>query len=815
MMRSLAAALLAAAVSAPAEPGEARPPAADDGDAPIAAGKRKLPGLALQLVPSRERYELGEAIDVTLRYTHAGERDVHVSYVAVSRSGRASDYRFTAVDEEGEPVRDPLAGLGVAGGGGVDDVLSADQPYEHKAVVNEWLRFDRPGRYSVTAHSRIVQIADGRWPESLVPLQSDAMEIEITPPVEANRLGRMEEARAALEGDDSAACVAAVRDLRFMLDPRAIPFLVMGLQHESSHVASEASFGLESFLDPAPVRAELVRVIEDESRFIMPRSMWYFVERLADIDTRAAREKNTPQWYEAHGEAQRRWGVRLNEKFKSQLPSLPAGRAAAATVEGLGWGPILSISEAAHWKRIAENARALSEEHQDRAGWSIKRHCRVKGVIPDLRRLAADEGLRPKLRSGAVVALHAMGDESLRDLVAEDMALPAPKLTGDAHATLGRYKAREIGQALLALAVPWVDRVSESAAKRLRDFDVEVTPEELCAALEETDIGLWYVPDALLHALARRSPEDALPFIREIVERPSIKDYDATLYHPTMILSRIDSYEAHRLILDLLHSDRAEHRRRMAIQLGASYGTAVAERKQPRSERRRYVTRLMPPSDSVAPRFVPELLALYKADPSESVRRSAFQALIVVAGTHPPIAWDATRDEMDARLPQIEEWWRKNGARYGRWGRVRRGLSIMCSADKGKYRVGETIRLTIRTRRVSPGGGSPSRVRLWGRVCSPDGSPEGRARVYENVLGGYEIQPQGGDPLRPGGEAVCHVEVPRTYRYLDRPCTLRFRVQYLFDFEGRKCVKDAVESNPVTIYIHGKPDDVGRGVPSA
>ena len=71
-----------------------------DPDATIVAGKARLPGLQLTLITPKTRYEQGEPIDVTMRYTYTGTRPLAVEVVTYDRSGRIQDSGFTAKDAQ-------------------------------------------------------------------------------------------------------------------------------------------------------------------------------------------------------------------------------------------------------------------------------------------------------------------------------------------------------------------------------------------------------------------------------------------------------------------------------------------------------------------------------------------------------------------------------------------------------------------------------------------------------------------------------------------------------------------------------------------
>ena len=97
--------------------------AAPDPDAAFVSGKTPLPGLRLTLRTDRGRYEMGEPIPVTLRYTYDGSRPLTLKVVTGDRSGRIMDFGFGATDAAGKAVPDPMPFHGVLSGGGLSSTM--------------------------------------------------------------------------------------------------------------------------------------------------------------------------------------------------------------------------------------------------------------------------------------------------------------------------------------------------------------------------------------------------------------------------------------------------------------------------------------------------------------------------------------------------------------------------------------------------------------------------------------------------------------------------------------------------------------------
>jgi len=820
-------------------------PEAKDPDAAIVGGKRKFPGLRLELIAPKTRYELGEPIEVTMRYTYTGDRKLAIEHVSYDRCGRISEFGFTAVDEKGNAVRDPIREHlgGIGGGKRGSGPLAPQAPHEQKVVINEWLCFDTPGRYTIRAHSRIVRfdpVGTGRVVAGPpIPLGSEPLALQITPPVEAHRLARLAKAGAAMRSEKHEVRTEAMRDLRFMVDERAIPLLLRGAIDRGPNVATQARFGLYSFRDLAPVKAEILKTVNDETRLIRPWDLIFYIQLLTEADLRAMGDRRG-RLSKRYSEIYRGWRKRLTEKLwtDEKLARLPPVEAAQMTVEMLFLIDRESLDEPTHWKRIIENAAAMTRNHQAHAARLLKQHCRIKSLIPELKKLAADERVEGPLRTAAVVALHEMGDDSLRALLVEDITSPKPRFRPEAFATLKDYKAREIGEKLLRLLDSPEYGVRSGAAVRLRDFGQAVPLDELRWAVDAYLDGESYFAGTLLEALALKSPETALPFFREIVRGPQFARHRTHGHTSVKTLARLRLPEAQELILEMLHSPEYTDRAAMAWALGESgrmalmnkedEGTGFA-RKGPPGE--------VPPSFTVPAAFIPELLMLYQADPSVKVRLAARNALAEM--TRIPevgMIWRGTTEQEKAWAAQWKAWWERNGARFGRWSRPWAGLVVKCTTDKGEYQIAEPVRLTIRVRRRSGVAKLLPRLRLRGQFLSADEPLEARGEWFQ--VDSLRLQREDKEApipaLDPGSEIAFELDIhpdierarrkcletaerpralPRKGRAapppgladaakrLKPPFRMRFYVEYIEAPEVGFWGVGALQSPPITIYF--------------
>ena len=634
-----------------------------DADAAIVAGKAALPGLTLTLTVDKAQYEQGEPIPVTLHYTYSGTRPLSVEVVTYDRSGRIMDFGFTATDVQGKPILDPTPFQGGAGGGlSTETSLAPGKPFQQTVTLNEWLRFDAPGSYTVTAYSTIVHFNDdgtGLFGNPSLPLDSAPLRLTITPPDEAHRQARLARDEAGASSKNIKTRRAALRDLRFMVDARAIPTLVRGLDQGDANAAFEAWYGLRTFADLAPVKVALLRSINAPSHLILPSRQGPYLDLLTEADQRAQGKPEVP----FGDDFSKPYETLFAAHLRRAMAALPPARAAEITVEAMALGEILPLNNTENWRRIFENAHAMSLDSQAYAGSLLDdpdflrsanfQRSVLRPLIPQMRRVAADPRLAGDLRSGTILALHSLGDDSQRNRLVEDLLSATPVFNDDAHAILGHYQARKIGRGLLRLAMSPDADTRVDAARRLPSFGGQIPAAKLRALLVR-DAGDGYdVRDNILEALAMKSPQDALPIIARDVRSPKRLDSGMSDM-PINLLCRIDSPDARRLTEELFRSANPRSRQILAQALNQSAQEAAG---------RASTVGLfqMPPNGPLAASYFPELLALTRNDSDGQVRASARQALTTISGI-PKGGSYGTTEQQRAWVPLWQVWWQQHRA---------------------------------------------------------------------------------------------------------------------------------------------------------
>ena len=767
----------------------------------------EVPGLKLEILLPKKTYEIGEPIEITLKHSYSGEERLAIWHVTYDRCGRIMDFGFTAKDEEGDAVPDPIGGhLGGFGGGmRSSGPLAPGRHWEQPVVVNEWLRFDRPGRYRVTAWSGVVGYDTGETGDpsgEAIPLTSDPVEIEIVARDPKRTDARLAKAKEGLAAEDDRAREAAARDLRFLLDPRAIPLLLDAMGDESGNVEIEAWFGLVSLADLAPVKAAVLARVEKKGEAITVEEVTDYLQLLVAADMREKGIEGgweAEGWWDAYREADKRWRPVLLAPLRKGLEKRPPAEAVAAYVDGMALGSLFPRDDLEIWKFVLRHiSQAPVGLVASRASYLIS-SLKVRELIPDLLALARDPQAEGSLRGAAIVGLHGMGDDSCRDLVFDDLVSSSPRLTSQAHATLGEYRAKEVGEALLERFFETEGEERARAAERIRDFGGTIPATKLREALDETkgtDVsGRW----PLVVALAMARPEDVVPILEHSLADPVLPG-PGWRFEEIRLLASLDAPGAQSLLRSLLLSPEAGARVVALQQLTQAHQQAVME---PLGLEHAFCPRY--PRARIAPRFVPELLLLARGDPSAEVRQQARVALACATGLPEEGGWGTSDEDGATLIPGWEAWWTENGACHGRWGSVRHGIAMrVASTGTAVFGPDEPIRVEVRFRRQS--GARKLRDRIGVTAAFRGEGRTGREDVQRGEA--IPIAPPKALGEAPGSEVVVQLDL-RKAGIFTRPGVYRIYVRHALVPPNQQTnwqEEDIVRAHPIEIRVREKKD---------
>lgn len=613
-------------------------------------------GAKLELVFSKSTYRVGEPIGLTMRYTCTSAAPPIQALVAnYDRGGRIMEFAFKATRSDGTPVRNPLK-FPIFGRGGLRHIapLDPEHPYEQKVELNEWLPFAQPGDYEVSAESFIIMEKgpEGAWGQS-VPLASVPTRLQIIAADATWQSEVLAGAEKHLSGSKDEV-KAAMRSLRFLMDERAIPFLIAGLS--DSQTAFDAYCGLLSLPDQAKVKTAVLRRL-DSPPPPPSESGYYYANILSQadvasegLDPGSPDEKIRNRVRDIHSH----WRSYYTTKLLAQENHLSPPEMAAKLVDAMAIG---GFTEATldQKRLVLREAVNFKNNALLRAPYVVYQACDNKELIPELSALAANAKAGTKIRSAAMTRLHLLQVPAFRDTIAEDLMSTHPKLDSAAYRTLGKYRSTEIDAALLKNARNDDFEIRLEAANRIRDFGVSISSNDLLTLIRDLRAKNRFNSPELVEALALASPDAALPLLREILAGQVKSEND---FRPiaTTLIARLPN--TRKEVLAELGADEPR-RLRMLQEL-----TQSAWYSPPPDSMRFYPSsspgRIVPGDKKLAATYAEKLVQLATEDPSDAVRCSAANLLSVLSGMPSQRSGNIVPGQIAEFLPAWKQWAAEN-----------------------------------------------------------------------------------------------------------------------------------------------------------
>ena len=223
---------------------------------------------AIQTTNNQIRFRQGEVISLQLSFSSSQPKKYHVDSATYDRSGRLQIDDFHLDPSTG--VSDPLYDyfnfqlLFMAGGLRGYPALEV-KPYIVKADLNEWCRFDHPGKYRlyVTSH-RVGTGYIGEPENQSFVVTSNVIELEIVPADPSWSRQTLTAANAILDGKNNSPDNrrAACRVLRFLDSNEAVRELVR--RFDGSDSDSGCNFEFDFGLRGTPNRTLAVNEMESQ-----------------------------------------------------------------------------------------------------------------------------------------------------------------------------------------------------------------------------------------------------------------------------------------------------------------------------------------------------------------------------------------------------------------------------------------------------------------------------------------------------------------------------------------------------------------------
>jgi hypothetical protein len=234
------------------------------------------------------RFRMGEVINLELQFSSNTAKKYHLDTASYDRSGRMSIEQFDVLPATGRS--DPLAvyfqAFAAFMGGGLSGTKDlSPKPEMIELQLNEWVRFDLPGRYRITIDSARAFAGGFGTPGPQIRVKSNTIDVEIVP---ADPHWQQQTLRAAVDALGTGSMPAsaapgvssprldAIKILRYLGTPAAGGELAKRL--DDSDTSGDFAFGLIGSPSHDAALREMEHLLADpefpvQSRFISALSV--------------------------------------------------------------------------------------------------------------------------------------------------------------------------------------------------------------------------------------------------------------------------------------------------------------------------------------------------------------------------------------------------------------------------------------------------------------------------------------------------------------------------------------------------------------
>ncbi len=437
----------------------------------LASAEDASPRLQVRTPEGQTLYRIGERIPLKLSFTGPENKRFEINMASYDRSGRMAYEEFNVAPAAG--WADPLhvyfgSSSGFIGGGLTGFESLSAKPTVINLNLNEWVRFDRSGTYTLVVVSRRVSdVSTGKGSRFGAPslsITSNPIQLRVIPATKAWERAKLLSIMKELEenpqptGIEPDSLKGAIADLRFLGTAAAARLMAQHLREDEPTLMYQCALGLDGLrekLHPIAL-ATMNRMIDDPA---FPVSSWFLntmsVLQLSDSDPAVQREERA-SFTDAD------WAVALQA-----LPS-KEGSARAVTVQTLSSSQPKQISPqqkaelggilAASLKDLPAQSQVMELQYN----WDV---LRPAGLLPTLELLAKTPLRNPgsnemngyatrELKSAALQRWFELEPMSAHEEALRQIGSAEPSLTADSLTFLAKEKLPQFeslwGDALMA-----------------------------------------------------------------------------------------------------------------------------------------------------------------------------------------------------------------------------------------------------------------------------------------------------------------------------------------------------------------------------
>jgi hypothetical protein len=451
--------------------------------------------LTLRIPDGRRQFRPGEIIPIELEFSSAAPKRFTVDGATYDRSGRLTidEFAIDRIDDVSDPMLDYFGSIGGYIGGGIRGMgVLGEKPFTVKLELNEWFRFDKPGRYTLAVKSRRVT-DESVTPNAAVPVESHAVSFEILPRDATWEAAELESARRIIGAKQPPlGARAGCRMMRFLGTEAAAMEMI---RRYGADIDQGCDFDYMAGLFSAADRAAVVRAMEDGLRAPDQAVTGSYLRTLSTLSVylqhpefRPTQTRETKGRLIAGGELSRRSD--LIEAAMSAYGDILT----AATQDKTGRARAITLAEALALAQRQPSARSAAARDQLAAGFldlPIERQINLleyqwrtlagPAMLPVLRRLiAAAPTDAPSAADLALRRLAQLAPDEARPLILREIQNPR---RGATLKTLGSLRDADLPDLDDALAANFEASNSEIHAALVQRYATrKVAPRILASA---------------------------------------------------------------------------------------------------------------------------------------------------------------------------------------------------------------------------------------------------------------------------------------------------------------------------------------------
>jgi len=549
--------------------------------------------LKVETANGQTQFHTGEVIPLKLSFTSSAPKKYQINMASYDRSGRMNYEGFHAEPEDGwsDPLKLYFSGGFFLMGGLTNFKYLSQEPFVLPLDLNEWVRFDKPGKYMLRIVSRRVADVSNKEGGKDVALTSNELQITIVPATKKWQDETLKSAIAILDkdnqtdkksnprGDLSDEKQKAVKILRYLDSADAIKELAKRLADYNGQIGSQCFFGLVGSSSPAVAISELQRLLTPPDYPIVPNYFFALSTLMRDPD----------QPPEARIKEDARNRDAILEKLLPAF-SRKQGRALALTLTTVleMTGKDEHVSDemvkqvAAIFDQLPiEKQTALLESRWDLVKGPaflplLRKYALLYKDFPVLNESNAYDSLHLSVR--ALLRWYELEPTEARPVIIREILRPKPRYSAGTLGILPDETLPEVEQTLAAnLAVE--DGHPENVASLINRYATDsIMPQVLAVA--DKHIGKWAcaIQEPILAYLLRVDPEAARPRLEAAI---AARGEGFTACNHQLFLTVGDLRQdplLEELAIRALEDDDPQVAIGAALYLG-KYGSAAAEQK--------------------------------------------------------------------------------------------------------------------------------------------------------------------------------------------------------------------------------------------